>query len=294
MNCEKGLPARNLAESPNVHNPAQMTLGTGFYAGPVALNWPPSHKLVTMENHLAVAQALERRKVDSVARDAYQRLVDFAEPEGERCLNNALQDQMEFAMNHPTYTEDGISAATRLMALPSNSGQLDMLSVDLADFYETAGDSERAEALYHEVLGRDPKEPLVYLRWARRLVEKGRTDEVQTAYQTVIDRKGRAINTHSEKPATNSPNCPWTGERQRDTVAVIAAVSLFGRTLIRRTRRPQSEEGQAATARPPQTRSERRVTSQGRKPPEPGPQSWKPPDPPPNTRVRRTSRTAFA
>jgi hypothetical protein len=110
-----------------------MTLGTGFYAGPVTLNWPPSHKLVALENHLAVAQALERRQVATVARAAYQRLVDFAESEGEKCLNNALQDQMEFAMNHPEYTEDGISAATRLRALPSNRAQLDMVSVDLAE-----------------------------------------------------------------------------------------------------------------------------------------------------------------
>lgn len=169
---------------------ARMVLGEGWYAGPDALDLPQDHPLITLENLAAIARALEEAGEDAVARESYQRLVAAAEAAGEGPLNNALQDQMEFAMNHPEYNADGIAAATRLMALPFNRENQAMLRVDLADFYDTAGDHERAEALYRETLGQDPKEPYVYLRWARRLAERGRSEEAVVAYQVVIDRQG--------------------------------------------------------------------------------------------------------
>lgn len=169
---------------------AGMCLGHGFYAGPGWSDLSPGHPLITLENLSAVAHALEDNQMDAAAREAYQRLVAAAARVGEGDLNNALQEQMEFAMNHPQYVADGIEAATRLMSLPFNRDHLDMLSVDLADFYDIAGDPQRAEALYRETLARDTKEPYVYLRWARRLADLGRTAEARAAYQTVIDRRG--------------------------------------------------------------------------------------------------------
>jgi hypothetical protein len=171
---------------------ASMILGDdGNYVGYRTEYFPPGHPLVTLNNLSAVARALERANANPLAGEAYQRLVDAAALVSEGDLNDALQEQMEFAMNHDAFATVGIEAARRLMELEINQTCQEMLMVDMADFYDVLGDSEQAESLYREALSRDPEDPYVYMRWARRLARLGRTAEATAAYQTVIDRADR-------------------------------------------------------------------------------------------------------
>ncbi|HYF80536.1 MAG TPA: DUF1841 family protein [Symbiobacteriaceae bacterium] len=166
---------------------AGMLLGEPYYAGEDAASLPPDHPLVTLDNMAAVAHALERQGVDAAAREAYRRLVDFADTVGEEFLDDALEDQMEFALNHPAFAADGIAAVTRLIRRGVSQSELEL---NLAELHAAAGQSEQAEAVYRKLLEGKAGGPWVHLSWARFLGKQGRTEEARGAYQTVIDRGG--------------------------------------------------------------------------------------------------------
>lgn len=100
----------------------KMCLGYGLYAGPNCTALPQNHPLMCLDNLSAVAEVLDALEADAEAARAYRQMIAIAEPLGAGILYNALQAQMEFAMNHPAYAADGIAAARRLKALEGGPG----------------------------------------------------------------------------------------------------------------------------------------------------------------------------
>lgn len=166
---------------------AGMLLGDPYYAGEEAAKLPPDHPLVTLDNLAAVAHALEEAGLHAVAASAYHRLVAAAEALGDEYLDDALEDQMEFALNHPAYAADGVAAANRLIR--RGAAQPD-LELSLAELHAAAGEPEQAESVYRKLLEGRAQGPWAHLSWARWLAKQGRKDEARAAYQTVIDRGG--------------------------------------------------------------------------------------------------------
>ncbi|MDF2626505.1 MAG: transporter [Symbiobacteriaceae bacterium] len=169
---------------------AGMLLGEPYYAGEDAAKLPPGHPLVTLDNLAAVAHALEAAGALPVAAAAYRRLASCAEAQGEEYLADALEDQMEFALNHAPYAADGITAAHRLLEMSVASSDQETLKLNLAELHEAAGHPGEAEAAYQELLAGIAHSPWVHLSWARWLAKHGRNEAAREAYQTVIDKKG--------------------------------------------------------------------------------------------------------
>ena len=171
---------------------ARMVLGAGFYATPQHLaHVGQGDPLLYLQNLSAVAQALERERADNLAAEGYRRLVAAAAAIDENALSNALHDQQEFALNHPEYMADGVAATNRLIERAVSPGEVAALRLDLADLYDGAGETERADALFQEVMATDPPDPYAHLRWARRLADAGRGEaEAAAVYRRVIERQG--------------------------------------------------------------------------------------------------------
>lgn len=170
----------------------RMILGAGFYATYGYLQQAPDgDPVLYLENLAAVARALEQVSLPAVAGKAYRRLVAAADAAGKKdCLQNALRELEDLAMNHLECAADGIKAAQRLMELTDDPRYLAQLRLDQAVLYDAAGDHDRAESLFRAVIAEDPPEPYCYLRWARWLAEAGNLAEAETVYRGVIERDG--------------------------------------------------------------------------------------------------------
>lgn len=169
---------------------AGMLLGEPLYAGEDALTLPPGDPRVTLDNLAAVAHTLEMADVDDVAAAAYRHLVMAAEGVGDDYLDDALEDQMEFAMHHKAFAADGIAAARRLLRRSAGEADLEVLSINLAELYAVADEPAQAESVYRKLLESASRSAYAHLSWAGHLVKQGRREEARGAYQTVIDRAG--------------------------------------------------------------------------------------------------------
>ncbi len=89
----------------------RMVLGEGWYAGSDGLdNSPRDARLLYLENLSAVARALQMAEVLDAAAECYRRLVVVAGEVGAWVRQNALRDQLEFALNSPEHAADGSGA----------------------------------------------------------------------------------------------------------------------------------------------------------------------------------------
>ncbi len=178
----------------------RVVLGSMFIATPDVLDTlPDDHAYLALEDLAAVAREIENTGNLPLAAEAYRRLQAAAEAATSEAavrgrpvdlLVRGLQELLEFAERHPQQrAADGIPAALRLAEVVAEPGEAAGYRLDAADLYEMAGDAEEAERIYRQVIAEAPPDGWCYLRWARRLKERGEFQEAEAQYRRLLEEE---------------------------------------------------------------------------------------------------------
>ncbi|MHB1420324.1 MAG: DUF1841 family protein [Bacillota bacterium] len=168
--------------------PVHMLLGTGKYAAKKYLeSCSDDDPLLFLENGSAVALALEELGNTEGAGLAYEQLVEYADKTNNRnYVHNALLDYLLFCINNKGWERKGIEMAERLEGSSTMEMEKIQYRLDAADIYVNMGNMERAEQMYQEIVDQNPESEWALLRWARYLVEIGRSNEAVEYYQRIL------------------------------------------------------------------------------------------------------------